>query len=265
MKLFGKTKNITVIIAALLLVSLVSATFAWLSFNRETESAGIAMTIDTSPNLVISDSSSALSAYTSANWSGSYVVHTWSDAAEELIPADHYDSTTYPSVTGTDTFGLVYNSNPENVSRSTGRGESLTFAHVPADGEGSYFIDKTVYIASLDKAMTRGTEYNDLVFEIEETGSGTTTNSAYRSASVDVYVAGTYEGTLNLDTLSSITVSDVASIPLNTSGNVEITFRCYFDGALPDPSQSGVNYVNSSALAVNTANISFDITISAVD
>ena len=244
-------------------VAITSVTWAWISMNRQVNSNGVQMTIDSSPNLVISDSSSTIATYTSANWADSYIVKAWSDSAEVLIPADHYDSTTYSTVSGSNSFNLVYNTNPENVVRATGKGTNLTFAHVPSDGEDEYFIDKTVYIASLDQAMTKGTDYSNLVFTIAEVGSGTTTNRAYKSASVDVYVAGTFKGTLNLDTLSSVTVTDLNSIPLNSTSSVAITFRCYFDGALQDAADSTKNYVNSVSLATNTTNITFNISITA--
>ena len=152
------------------------------------------------------------------------------------------------------------------MSRLTGKAATnatLTYAHVPANGENMYYIDRTVYIASLDQAMTRGNEYSVIRFTIAETGTGTTTNPAYKSASIDVYVDGIYKGTLNLDTLDTFTISDVASIPLNTSSSIPITFRCYFDGALPSATEPTKFYVNSSALSTNTAVITFTVSIDA--
>ncbi len=264
MKTVRKINVLVIVIASVIaLAGITSVTWAWVAMNRQVESKGVSMTIESSPNLVISDSASTIATYTESSWTNSYITKTWSESTTELIPADHYDSTTYPTVAGSNNVNLVYNSNPENVVRNTGKGTSLTFTHVPSDGEDEYFIDRTVYIASLGSAMTRGTDYSNLVFTITETGSGTTTNRAYKSASVDVYVAGAYKGTLNLDTLNSITVSDVTTIPLNTSSSIEITFRCYFDGALQDANDASKNYVNSTSLATNTANITFDITITA--
>ncbi len=248
------------------IVALTALTAAWLILNRAVDSEGVQMAIETSPNLVISDSSATIATYSEASWNDNYIVKTWSEAAGELIPADHYDSTTYPAVTGTDNVGLVYNDNPEDVNRNTGKAATnatLTYAHVPADGENMYYIDRTVYIASLEKAMTQGNEYSVIRFTIAETGDGTTTNRAYKSASIDVYVSGTYKGTLNLDTLDTFTISDVASIPLNTSSSIPITFRCYFDGALQDANDASKFYVNSTALSTNTAVITFTVTISA--
>ena len=246
-----------------LLAAVVSVTWAWVSMNNHLDSTGISMNVNVSANLVISDSASAIAAYTTSGWKDSYVEKMWSDDTRELIPVDHYDSATYPVVSGSDSVGLVYNDNPVNVVRTTGKGNNLTFSHVPSDGVGTYFIDKVVYVASLKTAMTKGTDYSRLTFSITETGSGTTVNTAYKSASVDVYVANVYKGTLNLDQLGSFSVTDVDSVPLNTAGSLAITFRCYFDGALQNASDNTKNYVNSTVLATNTADISFDITITA--
>ena len=194
------------------------------------------------------------------------MVKSWTEDAQELIPVAHYDNSVYPTVTGTNAKNLVYNTNPEQVSRATGKKAAsvdLTFAHVPADGNGTYFIDKVVYIASLGKAMAQGADYTNLMFAISESGNGTLTNTAYKSASVDVYVGNTYKGTLNLDTMSSVTVSDLTAIPINTGTPVEITFRCYFDGSLINATDNTKTYVNSAALATNNADITIGIAITA--
>lgn len=265
-----RTKRAAILLIFISVVSVLlaatSVTWAWIAMNTQVASNNMKMTIEVSPNLIISDSSSAISNYSSSNWADNYVVKSWSDEATELVPVDHYDSTTYPSVTGSNAVYLVFNNNPEVVSRTTGKAtgsSALTFAHVPSDGIGTYYIDKTVYIASLDKEMTQGTDYSNLTFTILESGSGTTTNRAYKSASVDVYINGVFKGTLNLDTLSSFNVSDVTTIPLNTSSSIEITFRCYFDGALLDATDNTKTYVNSAVLATNTTDITFGITITA--
>ncbi len=259
---FSKSMIVIAVLAVVLSMSIV--TVAWMSANRSLGSNGVEMNVTASPNLVISDSSQTIAAYSVSTFANSYVSKSWGDEdVTELVPSDHYDSSTYPSVGGSNpnTFNLVFNTNPENISRSLGTGNDLTFEHVPADGEGTYFIDKVVYIASLDKSMARGTDYTNITFTISETGTGTTTNRAYKSASTDVYVAGTYKGTLNLDTLNTFSVADLDSIPLNTSGSVEITFRCYFDGALQDASDNTKKYVTSNALTTNTADIRMNISI----
>ncbi|MCR5457798.1 MAG: hypothetical protein K6F14_06950 [Clostridiales bacterium] len=249
------------IMVGLLCSVLVATTFAWLGINNQADTNDVKMRVNVSPNLVISDNSSAIAGYTASSLSNSYIEKRWSEDAKELIPVDHYDSDDYPTVTGTNVFNLVYNTNPENVSRITGKGDDLTFAHVPSQSANKYFIDKVVYIASLDKAMTKNSDYSVITFTITENGSGTTTNEAYKSASVDIYVSGTYKGTLNLDDLDHFSINDINSIPLNTIGSIQITLRCYFDGALQK--NNTTNYVNSSSLATNTADISFDISIEA--
>ena len=120
-----------------------------------------------------------------------------------------------------------------------------------------------IYVASLSREMTQGNDYSVLTFSIDENGTGTNTNAAYKSASVDVYVNDLFNGTLNLDTLDSVSISDVETIPLNTSGSIKITFRCYFYGARQNANDAAKNYVNSRDLAVNTANIAIDITVTA--
>ncbi len=242
---------------------LTTGTLAWLIYNREVDSANMEMTIEATPNLIISDNASAIASYTKANWTDSYIVKSWADTAQELIPTDHYDSAVYTNVTGTNRFNLVYNTNPEEVSRTTGKGNGLTFEHVPADGENLYFLDRNVYIASLDKELVRGTDYTNITFTIEEVGNGTATNTAYKAASIDVYIDGTYRGTLDLDTKDSFSVSNINAIPVNTSSSINITFRCYFNGALENASDNTKTYVNSTALSTNNADVSMTVKISA--
>ncbi|MBP5177227.1 MAG: hypothetical protein ILP02_01440 [Clostridia bacterium] len=274
MKLFGKqiskqvqrdliSRFIMIVLSFAIIVAFAVTSVAWFAINRQVGVTGMSVRVEVSANLVVSDSATTIAGYSQSGWNASYSEKVWNDSPTELIPTDHYDSTTYPAVDGTNTFNLVYNSNPENVGRATGRGADLTFAHVPSDGEDKYFIDRVIYIASLNKAMTRGQDYSVLTFSINEVGNGTTTNSAYKAASVDIYVSGTFKGTVNLDTLDSISVSDVGTIPLNLSGSIPITFRCYFNGALQHSEDASKTYVNSRDLAVSTDDISIDISVRA--
>lgn len=267
-KLIGSFISTTLLGLFVVLVIFVylNSTYGWFSNNREVNGRGMSVQAEVSPNLVLSDSATTISGYTESGWNDSYFEKVWNESPLELIPTDHYDSTVYSDSIvddGTNVFNLVYNSNPENVARGTGKGVDLRFAHVPSDGEDLFFIDRVIYIASLSREMTQGRDYSVLTFSIEEAGTGTTTNSAYKSASVDVYVNEVFKGTLNLDTLDSFSISDITSIPLNTSGSIKITFRCYFDGALNVAGNTGKNYVNSTDLAVNTANIFIDLYVKA--
>lgn len=265
-KLYSTFPVLIILSIVMVLVTIVylNNSLGWFFQSKVDSGNGMGVKVDVSQNLVVSDDVNAIASYTISGWSNEYVEKVWNASVVELIPADHYTESEYPVVEeGTNTVGLVYNTNPENVARNTGKGEDLTFAYVPADGEDTYFIDRTVYIASLDRPMTKGVDYASIEISIAEAGEATTMNNAYKSASADVYVGGAFKGTLNLDTLESITVDDLDAIPLNTSGSIEIIFRCYFDGALEKANDPTKNYVNSTELAVNTANISMEFTVAA--
>lgn len=273
----NRTKIIFMVICIIICVMLVgTATFAWISTNRSLNNNGITMSVDTSPNLVISDSLSSINGYIIGDWEDSYAAINWADEANKLIPVDHYDSSKYSDVSGdNENTLLVYNTNPSVVDRTTGiKSDSsqndLEFAHVPASGvpetgAGKYFIDYEVFIAALDQPLTQGADYTKLTFTItenslEDTGKATQYNSAYRSASVDIWISGLYKGTLDLNENSTFDVTSIASIPENSESAISITFRCYFNGAMQKNSQ-GDTYVNSDALILETAWVNFNITI----
>lgn len=262
----------------LIVMVAVGATVAWLSMNNKVDSNGITMGIEKTPNLVISskndETAGSISTLTEESWGDEYIFVDWADEANVLLPAKHEDS----SLTG-----LIYVTNPEDISRTTGMIETdnknpLKYKDVPVyEGGARYYLDYTVFVACLGKEMTKPEEFTDLTIGITEIGNLSAEKAAYKATSVDVYLtpvaisttsiavdADNFRGTLNLtrnEGSSAIQINDINSIPLNTDGALAILLRCYFDGEIgPDEAHA---YVNSEAVSVATENLSFNIAIQA--
>ena len=120
-----------------------TASFAWLSMNKETNSNGVQLKVEVTPNLIIDDDSAQLQAVT--NPTETNFSHTFSDEAVAKKPATH-DWTV-----GTTT-GLKYVNNPHNVSTSSGLAKTGTLTFAPVEST-DYYVDFTVYIASTGAAM----------------------------------------------------------------------------------------------------------------
>ena len=277
-----------------LLLSLVmftgSLTVAWFAMNKKTESDGMSVQVKVSPNIIISDTTADLAAATSANIesratttynnSTTYLAVGWNTTVQQLIPATHENSSAV---------GLKYNTNPGEVSPSTGLQKSstaLAFSNATSSDVNTYYVDYTVYIGALEEAITG----QDLTVTIENVtpadfivtdGSEPPTvlhnYEVYKALSVDFWVGSTptYVGTLNLagfdssannasTTKTSLTLQTNTTIPLNTAGNIPVTMRCYFDGALlKTTSPSNKAFVNSSE--IETTNLVFKVLFEATD
>ena len=257
-----KSKGVMVssIISLLLsLVVLATVSMAWLSMNKQTNSEGMKLKVDVTPNLIISKTAGALAAIggpTEENFSVSFV----DSSAAPVKPATH--SETFG------TTGLKYVTNAHEVSPTTGLAKSsatLSFASVTTSG---YYIDYTVYIASSGKAMGSETP-QDLFATLTPPASidSASGENTLKATSIDFYVGSVeqdnYKGTLNVAGTPSTTVPLLENgvIPLNTSGNIVVIMRCYIDGALLN--SSGIAYINTAT--VDTSDITLNVTFSAVD
>ncbi len=262
-----------------------SLTVAWFAMNKDLSSDGMSVQVQVSPNLVISDTSDDLAAATSAdienraattyNDSTTYFAVDWNAAVQTLIPATHES---------TSAVGLKYNTNPGQVSPTSGlqKGSTaLTFSNLTSAGADVYYVDYTVYIGALEEAIAS----QDLTasLEIVTPASYTTAGDPphnyeiYKALSVDFWVGSTpaYAGTLNLagldssvnnasTTKTSLKIAENTTIPLNTSGNIRVTMRCYFDGALlKQTSPSNKAFVNTAE--VDTTNLEFRVLFEAAD
>ncbi len=235
------------------IVMLTSITAAWFANNRDVASNGMQMSVETTPNLVISDSESAISSMTA---SGATFSVTFNSGRDNMYPATH---------AGTGAVKLQYVSDSSVVDINSGLakdGSSLTMADVVSSSSSLYYVDFTVYIASVNKALT--------TTGVTAAFSTTTTNDTHKATSVDFYVDGTYVDTLNLAGLN-YSVNDastaktsvslgITEVPLNTEDSIAITMRCYFDGALEKVNDT-TTFINSAS--VDTTQISFGILFSA--
>lgn len=251
--------GISLLICFATLITAIS--YAWFASNRDTDASGMALTADTTANIVISnaiDSSSGIKASMNEmnKGAGDSPFHvTLTSNTRKLLPAMH-DS-------GSKDTQLKYCADGSTVDPITGlsSGKNPSLYDVPAAGDSPYYIDYTVYIASVGKKLTKATLTAQFNLKTELTGM-------YKAASIDFYTRDfytgdvKYRGTLNVAGLSlsndttydaskTLTVSlldDGGEIPCNTDGYITVTMRCYFDGALRSP--SGNTYVTTST--VNT-------------
>ena len=249
------------------LIVLATVSMAWLSMNKQTESDGMKLKVDVTPNLVISKSASALQALggpTEADFSVSFV----DSSATAVKPATHSASF--------GTTGLEYVSNQGDVSPTTGFAKSSASLTMTPVTSTDYYVDFTVYIASTGKAMDDETN-QDLIATLAPPASisvGSSGIDTLKATSIDFYVGsvadGNYKGTLNVagtnvagtSPVTSVTLLNNRVIPLNTTGsNITVIMRCYIDGALVK--SSGTAYINTAT--VDTSDITLNVTFSAVD
>ena len=237
------------------LIVLATVSMAWLSMNKQTDSEGMKLKVEVTPNLVISTSSSALQALvgpTEADFSVSFV----DSSATAVKPATH---------SSTSSSGLIYVTNPSEVSPTTGvekSGATLNTAPVTSSG---YYVDYVVYIASTGKAMD-GATTQDLTATLDPAASivsGSSGIDTLKATSIDFYVDDVYKGTLNFagTPSTSLKLVDGQLIPLNTDRYLTITMRCYVDGALEKT--TGHAYIN--AATVDTSEITLNVRFVATD
>lgn len=224
---------------------LITASFAWLSMNKETNSNGMQLKVEVTPNLIINSSFEAITAVTGPTESDFSV--TFNDAATSIKPATHdgdADANSWAYSTG-----LKYVTDTNNVSVTTGLAKSGVLSY--AEATSGFYVDYVVYIASTGSELTG----QDLVAELSPAatiaGSGANRQDTLDATSIDFYVGTAsrenYIGTLNVKgydasvnnhstAKTSLTLVDNGTIPYNqaTSGPqyIKITMRCYVDGAL---------------------------------
>lgn len=242
--------------------ALVTASFAWMSMNTQTQTEGMQLNVDVSPNLIINSSSSALQSVD--NPSASDFSVTFNNAAAAIMPATHSSG----SATG-----LVCVTNTSNVNANTGlaREGSLTFGEAGTD----HYVDYTVYIASSGKAMS-GMDLNAVLSPPASIlGSGASKQDTLDASSIDFYLGSVsqqnFKGTLNVkgydaslnnhSTLkNSVALLSNGAIPFNQSGYLTIIMRCYVDGALlKDATHAFINSENVVTDAI-TMNVFFSAT-----
>ncbi len=249
---FTKQIVTTAIIAVVACVGIFSAvTVAWFASNRQVNSDGMNMEIDTDvPFLIIEKSASDISTATVEDISVSYS----EVAASVTKPATHDDSA--------GDFKLKYVTDTDNIGVTTGLAieGSNTFANVIEANKANYFKDVTVYIASVNEQMSDVTKLMATL-----TTSDTITGDAneWRNATaIDFYVNGTYSNRIHLSNGSTAVELNLSNgVPLNTAASnnyITVTMRCYYDGAWTG---SGSNaYIRSENIPTvknSTVNVKF--------
>lgn len=235
-------------------------TFAWLAANRRVDSDNVEMKVEVSPNLVISTEDNAATSSAINNGdilqsASPFLVHLAANSSGTLKPC------TYQA--GTEV-GLAYLSDTSAILPSSGLTSSglpiseESLDPVPSSGVNEYYYEYVVYIASAGEAM----EDMDLVATLTapEVDSADVTKDTFQAASVAFWVGAetsgsTCKGYLNFahkgqtGTQGEVKLVENGTIPYNVTGDIKVTMRFYFDGALQKT--TGLTYVRSAQL--NTA------------
>ena len=228
---------------------------AWFSKNKSVDTNGLSVRTTVSPNLIIAKSEDAI-----AQPGATDRVDFKGTARTDMIAVTR-DETVEGSY-------LKYLDDHFAVDHMTGNakdGMTLAFADVPTDGDGQYFVDYTVYIASAYAPLpvTSLTATISIPEEVDEY------HPSFNAVSIDLYVGEVSpEGYIDTMTVyDCVNGTDKAilelmpgggTIPLNTEGHIKVIMRCYFDGALQDP-ETGYAYVNSYTVSTATVVIGVDI------
>ncbi len=248
------------------LVVLVSATIAWFAINRVTNSDGMQIQIDSTPNLVISDSTSASGGIqdpviTEINVDSPFAV-TFAANGNTYEPSTHdNDYTTYS--TGLKVITLA-DRTPQNIGVNTGVYSGNSYENATT----ANYIDYVVYVAShaaemADAKMTATITSATKIVNAEEIEI---TAGTLMATSIDIYKnsvsSANYLGTTNVATKTPVYVlgdaNNTGTVPHNTEGYLTFVLRCYFDGALEN---NGVAYIKTSALDTSTVtlNVKFEV------
>ena len=241
----------------------VSGSLGWYAHNDQVSADGMSVDAKSTPNLVIGKSPEELSG----------------DALQFEVSFESQDVKNMVAVTRdescADTYADTYLKHLTNhyaVDGVTGyakEGMALEFEPVPAQSDEVYFVDYTVYIAarfdsinlsSLTASISSPTEVDD-------------DQPYFNAASIDFYVGTVslqgYRGTTSVsDSLNGTGRASIEllpngdTIPLASDGYVKVIMRCYFDGALLNPT-TGNAYVNSQT--VKSDNLDIGVTFTALD
>lgn len=267
----GSRSLVMSLISVLLsLVTLMAASFAWLSSNKEVGSNGMEMQVDTTANLVISATEAGISD------------STLSFVDFSSTPNDNkYKPTTHSDGWANTTTGLHHVTNTGDVNYTSGLPTSYSYADSVNATGAKYYEDYVVFIASAGKGLSDAT----LIAEITsatKNSTAVTGTSTLMATSIDLYVgdvnASNFKGTLNVATKSTHSVSlfgmtggtpnnpATGDIPLNKTGFIKVTMRVYFDGALLiEGSDPQTTYINSATLDTSKVSINVKFTATGND
>ena len=224
-----KQKLMLALVSLTLLIALagflmMNQSLAWFSNNKTVSANGLSVSAQSTPNLIIGTEPSEIQGSREQ-----FSVSFENEGGTDMIAVTRDGSVE-------DAF-LKYLVNHHAVDNSTGLEngtEALDFAAVPTDGEGTYFVDFTVYIASTLKPL----EVSSLDVSIVSPTSLATELNYLKAASIDLYLNEIsnegYCGTISVANKNTVDLfaGHGGEIPLNTNGYLTVIMRCYFDGAL---------------------------------
>ena len=233
-----------------------NGSLAWFADNYEVSANGLSAKAQVSPNLVIVKSEED---FANGNLGFSVDMNSTDNANMIAITRDENPPYDY-----------VFPNNLHAIDSVTGNakpGAELYFDTVPSDGDGTYFIDYTVYIASTEKPLA----VDSLKAAVTIPESVDLLHNYFMAASVDFYVDSVseenYRGTASVADAQSgdestgvdIFATVSGTVPFYKDGSIKIIMRCYFDGALQD--SEGNAYINS--YTVRTDGVVIGVTFTA--
>ena len=248
-----------VLVFSIVALFAINGALAWFAHNDEVGANGMNVDVSTSANLVIGKTEASLT-----DPELQFFVSFEGEEVSDMIAVTHD-----PLIPDTYLKHIV---SPHAVDHLTGNvkdGMTLEFEAVPADGNGLYFVDYTVYIASAFKPLT----VSSLVATIVPPDPIDKDHPYFNAASIDFYLDSVskdnYCGTTSVsDSINGTSaagveiLSDGEDIPLAGDGSIKIVMRCYFDGALQYP-DSNRAYINS--ITVKTDGVVFGVHFKATD
>ena len=258
---------------AMLLVSAVmlsTASFAWFTISNQAEVSGMQVTATAGSSLLIIDAKRAEgeAAVDVDDFKTANGILKLQQATSALTPATYV----VPAEGEKDEGKIQYLTNAGAVNPATGKmnqGETEIFADCTDTGDGVYYYDYIVAIGSAGAPIT-GT--------LTATVDGTITKTIHNALTIDFLVADNktdkpvFVDRVNLYDVKNTAGKNVVAlgertIPLTIQEEalneyIVIIMRVYFDGALPNPAETGTTFVrNAYASAAGAAfGVNFTIT-----
>jgi len=285
MKRIAKSRGVMVssIISLLLsMVVLATVSMAWLSMNKETQSNGMQMKVDVTPNLIIDGDKKNEDAGTGATRiitvdgpTASDFSITFDQDVKALRPATHDASFST---------GLKYVTNQQDVDATSGVASGAVYSDASyrvGPPEKNFYVDYTVYIASTGTEMPITTLTAEII-SAKINGASSDSNTTLKAASIDFYVGGVYTDTLNVAgltyssntngdyngaTTTSVVLQSGGSVPYNKAATgdqyITVTMRCYFDGALSG--SVGTTFINTTTVDISDVELAVKFTATTSD
>ena len=247
-----------VLVFSIVALFAINGTMAWFASNDEVSANGMAVDVQTTPNLIIAKTENELKSDTLK----------FSVSFDEVEANDMIPVTRDESVANTQLKYMVSSYAVDHITGNAKENMTLEFAPVPIDNSNTYYVDYTVYIASAFYSLPISSLSATIVSPQSVDGY-----PYFNAVSVAFYIgevsADNYRGTTSVhDSINGTAnavielFADGTVVPLNTEGSIKIIMRCYFDGALQDPT-TGHAYINSHT--VQTYGIALGVSFKAVD